>query len=262
MKRQTQDLKYNPVPLYFYPFLIVIFVACMSATYGSEQSILVGFITGKNLKSAPEGWESLTYLGKAKNDMSLIKEGKRTVLYVKSLNSASALLKRLDVDPESFPILAWRWKVNRTVGMAIESLKDRNDCAARVRVIFGNGKTKSVEENPEIKKIIKYLGVKVPRMEPSGFKIDYIWGNHAPKGEIIDYPGSRNHKVVIVERGNTKANRWIWEERNLIEDFRRMFKGDPPKLTGIVILSDTDQTNEGVEACYSSIVLMQPIKQP
>jgi len=97
--------------LYFYPFLIVIFVACMSATYGSEQSILVGFITGKNLKSAPEGWESLTYLGKAKNDMSLIKEGKRTVLYVKSLNSASALLKRLDVDPESFPILAWRWKV-------------------------------------------------------------------------------------------------------------------------------------------------------
>jgi hypothetical protein len=244
--------------MYFYPLLIIIFLACMSAASGNEQPILIGFTMGKHLKPVPEGWELLAYLGKAKNDMSLIKEGKRAVLHVKSLNSASALLKRIDVDPESFPILVWRWKVNRTVGMAIESRKDRNDSSARVRVIFGNGQTKSVEENPGVKKIIKYLGVKVPRMEPAGFKIDYIWGNHTPKGKIIDYPGSRNHKVVIVERGNTRANQWIWEKQNLIEDFRQMFKVNPPKLTGIVVLSDTDQTNEGVEACYSSIVLMQP----
>ena len=254
-----QELRCKLTSSYFLYILVVgILFLCAFVAEAKERSILVGFKMGEESDSVPEGWELLSYLGKAKNDISLIKEGKRVVLHVKSLNSASALLKRIDVDPESFPILVWRWKVNRAVGMAIESRKDRNDCAARIRVIFGNGQTKSIEENQEVKKIIKYLGVKVPRMEPSGFKIDYIWGNHAPKGETIDYPGSRNHKVVIVERGNTRANRWIWEKQNLIEDFRQMFKVNPPKLTGIVVLSDTDQTNEGVEACYGSIVLMQP----
>ncbi len=237
--------------------VVAILFAFISVAEAKERSILVGFKMGKESDSVPEGWEPLTYLGVAENRVSLFREEKRTVLHFKSLHSASALLKRLDVDLQAFPILVWRWKINRTVGMAIESRKDRNDCTARVRVIFGKG-GESVASSPEAEKIAKYFGFKMPEREPPGFKIDYIWGNHAREGEIIDYPGSRNHKVVVVERGNTRANRWIWEKRNLAEDFHRMFRGDPPRLAGIVVLSDTDQTNEGVEACYSSIVLMQP----
>ena len=238
-------------------FVVTILLACASVAEAKEKSVFVGFKMEKGSDSLPDGWKHLTRLGVAENKVSLFREGKRVVLRVKSLNSASSLLKRLDIDPRALPVLVWRWKINRTVGMAIESRKDRNDCTARLRVIFENG-GELTTSSPEFEKIAKYFGVKIPEREPPGFKIDYIWGNHARKGEIIDYPGSRNHKVVVVERGNIRANRWIWEKQNLVEDFHRIFRGDPPRLVGIVVLSDTDQTNEGVEACYSSIVLMEP----
>jgi hypothetical protein len=245
--------------------LIGILSLLLSATAlsaGDEAILLLGFKMGENSKSIPDGWEHLTYLGTTENTMSVMNEEGTTVLHVTSLNSASALLKRMKVNDdtmirlENYPILVWRWKINRTVGMAVESRKDRNDSAARVRVIFAERGMPPLEKSPGFKKIIKYLGIKMPNIEPSGFKIDYIWGNRAPKGEIIDYPGSRNHKMIVVESGNDKANQWTWEKRDLVKDFHAVFRGDPPGLAGIVVLSDTDQTNEGIEAYYSSIVLM------
>jgi hypothetical protein len=229
---------------------------------GDETTILVGFRMGEESKSIPDGWEHLTYLGTAENTLSFMREGGTTVLHVTSLNSASALLKRINggndrrIRLENHPIIVWRWKINRTVGMAVESRKDRNDSAARVRVIFAERGMQPLETSPGFEKIIKYLGVNMPNIEPSGFKIDYIWGTRAPKGEIIDYPGSRNHKMIVVESGNSRANQWVWEKRDLVKDFHTVFRGDPPGLAGIVVLSDTDQTNEGIEAYYSSIVLM------
>jgi len=62
--------------------------------------------------------------------------------------------------------------------------------------------------------------------------------------------------MVVVESGNKGTNRWIWEKRNLIEDFQQFFRSSPPTLIGIVVLTDTDQTNEGVIAHYSSIIMM------
>jgi hypothetical protein len=273
MKFQSQkDKKDSPEKIFLYlsrfqrPWILIgILSLLLSATAlsaGDESTILLGFRMGEESKSIPDGWEHLTYLGTAENAMSLMKEEGTTVLHVTSLNSASALLKRINVGNdkrirlENHPVIVWRWKINRTVGMAVESRKDRNDSAARVRVIFAERGMQPLEKSPGFEKIIKYLGVNMPNIEPPGFKIDYIWGTRAPKGEIIDYPGSRNHKMIVVESGNNMANQWVWEKRDLVKDFHTMFRGDPPDLVGLVVLSDTDQTNEGVEAYYSSIVLM------
>lgn len=228
----------------------------LSSTPGAENKHFLGFQQEKDSDSIPTGWEVIPYFRTPKNEMSLSKEGDITVLNVKSLGSASALLKRVDVDIREFPVLVWRWKINRVVGMAIENQKDRNDSAARIRVIFGERGGKPRPLPPQIEELFKSLGIERTAPEPRGFKIDYIWGNRLPQGEMFDYPGSRNHKVVVVESGKAKANQWIWEKRNLVEDFELLFEAAPPGLAGIVILTDTDQTNEGVEAWYSSLVLI------
>lgn len=230
--------------------------------FGEEKTHFLGFRPGQNSDSIPEGWELLTYFGTAENEMSVSTEGKKTVLHIKSLGSASALMKRPDVDLTEFPVLVWRWKINRVVGMAIENKKDRNDSAARIRVIFGKGGQEPRPTPPDLEEFFKSLGIKRTAAEPPGFKIDYIWGNRVTRGEVLDYPGSRNHKMVVVESGNTDANRWIREKRNLIEDYERLFEAAPPGLSAIVILTDTDDTNEGVEAWYSSVVLMRQSERP
>jgi hypothetical protein len=224
---------------------------------GRAKTHLVGFKQGKESESVPEGWEVITYFRRAENKLSLSKEGKRTVLRVRSLGSASALLKRVDVDLKAFPLLVWRWKVNRVVGMAVESRKDRNDAAARIRVIFGRPTPKPTQKPPELPDFFKSFSFKLGSREPGGFKIDYIWGNTIAKGEVVDFPGSRNHKMVVVESGSGRVEKWVWEKRNLIEDFEQLFRRSPPHLIGVVVLTDTDHTNEGVTAYYSSIVLMK-----
>jgi len=235
---------------------LMILLGSLRPALGEKNTRLLGFRHGKDSEFVPEGWELLTYFRTGENEISLTTEGEKTVLRVKSLGSASALLKRLDVDIREFPILVWCWKIDRVVGMAIEDRKDRNDSAARVRVIFGKAGEKPGPIPPEMEEFLKSLGIKRTAKEPPGFKIDYIWGNRVGKGSVFEYPGLPNHKIVVMEAGNTQANRWVWEQRNLLEDYRRFFHGDPPGLSGIVVLTDTDQTNEGVEAWYSSIVLM------
>jgi hypothetical protein len=231
-------------------------LATVCESQGKATSKFLGFRKEKKSHEVPEGWEVISYFRTAKNKLSLSEEGERTVLRVKSIGSASGVLKRLEIDLKKFPVLVWRWKINRVVGMAIESRKDRNDSAARVRVIFRKAAPKPLKGPPEIVKIFKSFGFQKGGKEPPGFKIDYIWGNNVHKGDVIDYPGSKEHKMVVVESGNKGANRWVWEKRNLIEDFQQFFRRSPSTLIGIVVLTDTDQTNEGVIAHYSSIIMM------
>jgi len=256
---QTQfRLLARAIPFAVVLFGLVILPNSVKLTSGSEKRTFVGFSQGEDSESIPEGWEHVTYPGRARNEVSLLKEGERTVLHVQSLGSASALVKRLDTDIREFPILVWCWKINRVVGMAIENQKDRNDSAARIRVFFGAEAEKPGPVPPQVKELLKSLGFKKTPTEPWGNKIDYIWGNRLSPDTSLDYPGSRNHKVIVVESGQEKANQWIWEKRNLIEDYELLFGAAPPGLAGIAVLTDTDNTNEGVEAWYSSIVLMAP----
>jgi hypothetical protein len=240
-------------------FSLIFVISPGFADQGNKTMLLIGFekAVGEDESTIPAGWSHVPYLGRAKNEVSLEKDGEKTVVRMKSLHSVSALLARPEVNIEDYPLLVWRWKVDRVVGMAVESRKDRNDCAARVRVIFGK-KVVPIEKNPLIEKLFDNFGITVPEgVEPSGFKIDYIWGNNVRKGDVIDYPGSKNHKMMVVQQGKEKTGRWIWEKRNIHEDFKELFDDEPPGFAGIAVLSDTDQTNEGVEAYFSSIVLMK-----
>jgi hypothetical protein len=238
--------------------------APLEATADDDRFLVLGFKGGasEEPRSIPEGWEPVTFIRAAGNTISLCRENGTTALRVESLNSASGILKRLNgtggfaVDLASYPFLVWRWKVNRAVGMAIESRADRNDCAARVRVIF-NAVPQFQNRGEEIRKIADYLGITLPTVEPSGYKIDYIWGSRTPRGQIIDYPGEQNHKMIVLQQGNQKANRWVWEKRDLIDDFQKCFNSGPPGIVGVVIMTDTEQTHEGVEAWYGSVVIMR-----
>ncbi len=248
-----------PILLMILSSLIVV-IPSGSAAEADTGMLLVGFERAEDEEGAqiPKGWDHVSYVGRAENEVSLEEDGDKNIVRMKSLRSASALLARPEVRLEDYPMLVWRWKVTRVVGMAVESQKDRNDCAARVRVIFGEQKPISIEKNPLIEKLLDKFGITMPdSVEPSGYKIDYIWGNNVRKGDVIDYPGSKNHKVVVAQQGNDKAGHWIWERRNIREDFKELFGDEAPGLAAIAVLSDTDQTNEGVEAYFGSIVLMK-----
>lgn len=228
------------------------------AGFGAGTCPVLEFAEPASDQGLPGGWEPVSRLGKGENLFSLEKEGAVPVLHVKSLNSVSGAMKRLGgLSTGECPVLRWRWKVSRSVGLAVEDVGDRSDAAARVRVIFGE-RSAPLEKHPLLKQLFEYTGIALPPLEPAGFGIDYLWGRGHPPGTVLDDPHSSRRKMMVLEQGDGKAGRWVPERRNLGEDFRRCFGKEPPGVIAIVLLSDTEDTNEGVEAWFRDFVLTGP----
>ena len=46
---------------------------------------------------------------------------------------------------------------------------------------------------------------------------------------------------------------WVEESRNIYEDYKAAFGEEPPKINGVAIMSDTDNTKERTVAYYGNI---------
>ena len=55
------------------------------------------------------------------------------------------------------------------------------------------------------------------------------------------------------ESGASRLGQWVEQERNLYEDYVRAFGGGGPDVTGIAIMTDTDNTGQKATAYYGNI---------
>jgi hypothetical protein len=161
------------------------------------------------------------------------------IIKAESLGSRSSLYREVREKEKDFPVLSWRWKISNVVRSAIETRKDRFDAAARVTAVFGRDKGFKVMEGTD----------------PSGYRIEYIWASHLPEGHIFDHPGEKYCKVIVLESGERKAGEWVFEKRNLHEDYKKAFGTEPKEVLAIGIQTDTDHSNEMVTAYYSDPIL-------
>jgi hypothetical protein len=88
--------------------------------------------------------------------------------------------------------------------------------------------------------------------------VNYIWANRLPRGAFLPNTFTGNAVMVAVESGDGNAGRWIDEERNLAEDYRRAFGEDPPRIGAVAIMTDTDNTGEEAVAWYGAIRFLPP----
>jgi len=135
------------------------------------------------------------------------------------------------------PILSWKWRVFELPDAANENDDDRNDTAASIYVVFDMGRVA--------------LFKKVPK------SIRYTWSSSLEEGrELSKFYG--NQKIVVVESGPERTGQWITFERNIVEDYKRLFGDDPPENPlAILILSDGNSTGSYVKADYDEIMLKQ-----
>jgi len=187
-------------------------------------------------KTPVKGWWMVSYFAVPPTQYSRAGKG---IIKASSLGSRSALFREVGEKQKNFPTLSWRWKISNVVRSAIETRNDRFDAAARVIVIFGREKGFKIIEGAE----------------PSGMRIEYIWASHLPKGHLFDHPGEKDCKVLVLESGEGKMERWVYEKRNLHEDYRTAFGTESPGVLAIGIQTDTDHSNEMVTAYYSDPAL-------
>ncbi len=85
--------------------------------------------------------------------------------------------------------------------------------------------------------------------------LNYVWANHADETRIAANPFTDRVMMVPVESGPANANAWRSEQRNLAEDYRRAFGEEPPPISGLAVMTDTDNTGGSATAYYGDILL-------
>lgn len=243
----------KPLKIFFALILSSFFIALAAASFafGPQDGMrLLGF--EGEAGGLPQGWKLLKFPNKRNETRyTLLKEGPELVLKAESSAAASALYKEMQGDIKDFPFLSWSWKIEGTLKKGDSLRKDGDDYPARVYVTFEYEPQKaSVFDRMKRLFVEKAFGV-----EPPGNAISYVWANKLQKGQAVPNPFTEKVYMVAVETGEELKGQWVSEERNVYEDYRRLFKSEPPKVMGVVIMTDTDNTEESAVAWYRDIAV-------
>ncbi len=83
----------------------------------------------------------------------------------------------------------------------------------------------------------------------------YVWASHGELGSIVDSPYTSRVKIIVLESGAAKKGRWLSEKRNIRADYRVAFgAGEIPQISGVAIMTDSDNTGDQAMAWYGDIV--------
>jgi hypothetical protein len=63
--------------------------------------------------------------------------------------------------------------------------------------------------------------------------------------------------MFALQSGEAGARQWVTERRNVFEDYRRAFGEEPPRISGVGIMTDTDNTGETATAWYGDIMFLK-----
>jgi hypothetical protein len=201
----------------------------------------------------PDGWTPLTFPKVPKHTAYiLVKDGGAVVVKAASNASASGLTKAVRIDPRDYPIVRWRWKVENLLKTADVATKEGDDYPARLYITF--------EYDPDKVSFGKMARYKAGRLIFGDIPIaaiNYVWDAKAPQGLFIDNAYTDFAKMIVVRSGSQGVGTWIKEERNVYEDYRKAFGGEPPMINGVAIMTDTDNTKESAVAFFGDIVFVK-----
>lgn len=180
-----------------------------------------------------------------------VEEGGKILVKAHAVKSASAIVKRISFNPKETPILRWRWKISGTLPGGDEQKKSGDDSAARIYVMF--------EYSPERASFTQKLKYETARLffgeYPPHSALNYIWANKLPAGLAIPNAYAENSMMIALKSGNEMSGKWMDEKADIYDDYVKHLGGEPPMVSGVGIMTDSDNTGGDVEAWFSDITL-------
>jgi hypothetical protein len=237
------------------------FLSCLALVfttwaYADTPAILeVGkFSSAPEGDRLPDGWKPLTFPKIERHTIyKVVKDDGIAVVKAASEASASGLTREIKVNLAEYPILRWRWKVSNVLKKGDVTRKEGDDYPARIYVTFEYDAARVRFFEKAKFEAYKLIYGRYPPIAA----INYIWVSKAPKGTIVPNPFTDRAKMIVVESGPTLLNQWVEEERNLYEDYQQAFAEAPPLVSGVALMTDTDNTGESAMAYYGDISFRQ-----
>ena len=147
-------------------------------------------------------------------------------LHLKSVKSSFGLEHKVDVEPGEMPWLAWKWKVAQLPAGGDFRRAASDDQAAQVLVAFDD------------KRILTY-----------------IWDSTAPKGSMQSASNIPFVHIfaVVCRSGQTEANQWVTETRNVAADYERAYGKAAPRVKGVRLQINSQHTGTVAESYFGEV---------
>jgi Protein of unknown function (DUF3047) len=232
--------------------MIILIVSSPLVHSQSSPVLEVGmFSREQEGEDIPKGWKPLTFKKIERHTVyTLARDGETVVIKAVANASASGLIREIRIDPKEYPIIQWRWKVANLLKRADVHKKEGDDYPARIYITFEYDPSKLGFFAKAKYETVRLLYGQYPPIAA----INYIWESRGPLGTIVPNPYTERAMMIVVKSGESKVNQWVCEERNLFEDYKKAFDGNPPMISGIAIMTDTDNTGESAIAYYGDIL--------
>ncbi|MDP1708035.1 MAG: DUF3047 domain-containing protein [Gammaproteobacteria bacterium] len=234
--------------------LSVLLLGAAGLTQGGEPMTDGAFSAASPGGAIPQPWQPLTFPKIDRHThYRLVNDGGVTVVEAQSEAAASGLTRSVQIDPAKYPLLRWRWKIEHVIEAGDVTSKQGDDYAARIYVTFAYEPDKV-----SLGRRLKYQAARILYGDVPIGAINYIWDNKSPVGAILDNSYTDSVKMIVVQSGNEQSGLWVTEERNIYQDYKRAFGEEPPMISGIAIMTDTDNTGASTAAFYGDISFAAP----
>lgn len=242
----------KPLRRYLMAALALSIFAATALADSTENSLITAFSA---MTSLEEGWEPMEFPNIDRHSgYQLTDDNGDQVVMATTDNSASGLIARVSVEPGDSLILRWRWKVSNIFEHGDARTKKGDDYPARIYVAFEfEPEEAGFFERAKRKTAEVVFGEELP-----GNALNYIWANRLPIGEIVANPFTDTTMMVAVNSGSANTGEWVTVERDIVADYRKAFGRRPPKLLGVAIMSDSDNTGAAATAWYDDVSLISP----
>lgn len=186
----------------------------------------------------PAGWTVRPVRGQPPPDYTIVESSAGERALRVSGRGAAAWATRELAEPiaPAGGELRWAWRVLEFPQSADLRERKADDSAIRVYVVFGKG----------------------GGLFGGGRVIFYTWGNAEPDGLALrSFVSDRIHILRVA--GEMEADS-LWREQTVrpFDDYRRFWDDDPPAVTAVGLMQDTDQTKAMAVAEFRGLVWDPP----
>jgi len=152
--------------------------------------------------------------------------------YLKAVadNAASGLGKEVKIDLNKTPFINITWKIEKDLPGIKENTKKGHDFAARVFAVKKTGATPL-----------------------SNRAINYVFSSNSEIGLNWSSPYTKKSIDNVLASTKNNLNEWITVKANVKEDFKKFHDLDVNELSGLAIMSDTDNSKMKAIAYYQNI---------
>ncbi|NNK57363.1 MAG: DUF3047 domain-containing protein [Desulfofustis sp.] len=218
-----------------------LFLCCVLLTVAgdgsAEQRVELGNWASAEDGRLPQHWRLLTFpsISAATRYELVYDPFYGRVIEAQSSAGAGGIGRSLSIDPQKYPILNWSWKIANTIIGSSLSLKSGDDFPVRLMISFESESTKRGGLKDKI--------------------LCYVWAATEPIGSVAANPSHSHIQTFVAISGNERRGDWLEMSRNLVEDYRTAFSEEPGKITGLVLMTDSDDTGSEAHAWYGPIWL-------